>query len=199
MAGDGLNAREAAFVREYLVDLNATRAAVRAGYSERGAAVTGLRLLRRAKVAAAISEASKARAERTELKADDVIRELMLVAFADLGLAFDAAGKMLPLTQMPPGVRRTLASIEVDEMDLGTRDDEGNPVPLGMTRKVKLWDKLRALELLGKHLQLFLDRTELSGEVKVSDVDDVRGAILARLAALRVARGGGGSPGGAGA
>lgn len=185
-----LREKEAAFVREYLVDLNATQAAIRAGYSKRTARQQASRLLSKAAIQEAISRRTEKRAERLELKADDVLRELMLLAFGDIGGAFDAEGRMLPLAQMPESVRRTLASIEVDELGGG---EEG--VGLGRLRKVKTWDKLRALEMLGRHLQLFIDKTEVSGEVTVADAADVRSTILARIAALRDARGSSGGTG----
>lgn len=71
-----LNARQEAFVREYLVDLNATQAAIRAGYSERTAYSQGQRLLKHVEVAAAIQAAQAARAERTEVTQDWVITRL---------------------------------------------------------------------------------------------------------------------------
>ena len=78
-----LNDRQRRFVAEYLLDLNATQAAVRAGYSARSAYSTGERMLRNAEVAAAIAEAQAARSRRTEVTADRVVLELARVAFGD--------------------------------------------------------------------------------------------------------------------
>src|SRR5205085_1104724 len=78
-----LNDRQARFVAEYLVDLNATQAAIRAGYSARTAYSAGERLLRNVEVAAAIAEAQAARSRRTEVTADRVVLELARVAFGD--------------------------------------------------------------------------------------------------------------------
>lgn len=170
-------------MREYLVDLNATQAAIRAGYSKRTAGSQSCDLLKRPRIQDAISRGAQKRAERTELKADDVVRELMLLGFSDVGDAFDENGRMRPLREMGP-TRRVLASVEVD-------DREEGPV-----RKVRLWDKLKALELLGRHLQLFIDKTDITAEVKVTDAADVRSTVLARLAALRDAGASGGGTGG---
>ena len=71
-----LTAKQAAFVREYLLDLNATGAARRGGYRPNGAEVAGHRLLRNAKVAVQIDTALQERIERTELGADEVIEGL---------------------------------------------------------------------------------------------------------------------------
>src|SRR3954452_17403372 len=78
-----LNDRQARFVAEDLVDLNATQAAIRSGYSARRAYSTGERMLRNAGVAAAIAEAQAARSRRTEVTADRVVLELARVAFGD--------------------------------------------------------------------------------------------------------------------
>jgi phage terminase small subunit len=168
----GLNDREVAFVREYLVDLNATKAAIRAGYSPRSARTTSSRLLAKANIQEAVQRATSERAKRVEVTADDVVRELALLAFSDLGRAFGANGRMLSLEEMPEAVRRTLASVEVDE-----DDDEGT------VRKVRTWDKIRALELLGKHLRMFVDQTENHHRVEVS-IETAREQLRARLVAL---------------
>src|SRR4051812_15945223 len=78
-----LNDRQRRFVAEYLLYLNATQAAVRAGYSARSAYSTGERMLRNAEVAAAIAEVQAARSRRTEVTADRVVLELARVAFGD--------------------------------------------------------------------------------------------------------------------
>ena len=94
------------FVEEYLVDLNATQAAVRAGYSEKTAEQQGCRLLRNTQVAAAVQQAQQARSERTETTADDVLRELGALAFSDMAhyIRFDEGGDiLLDFSQMPEG------------------------------------------------------------------------------------------------
>src|SRR3954452_20519472 len=78
-----LNERQRRFVAEYLLDLNATQAAIRAGYADATANRTGPRLLSNVGVAAAIAEAQAARGRRTEVTADRVVLELARVAFGD--------------------------------------------------------------------------------------------------------------------
>src|SRR3954449_4422091 len=78
-----LNDRQCRFVEQYLVDLNATQAAIRAGYSAATANQIGARLLANVKVAAAIAEARAARSRRTEVTQDRVVLELARVAFGD--------------------------------------------------------------------------------------------------------------------
>ena len=96
----GLSPKQAAFVAEYLIDLNATRAAIRAGYSERTAGWTGCRLLRNAAVREAVEREQARRAERTGITADRVLAELANIAFADprdlMEWGRNAEGQRLP-------------------------------------------------------------------------------------------------------
>lgn len=153
-----LTPKQAAFVREYLVDLNGTRAAIRAGYSAKTAESQAARLLGKAKVKAEIALGVQARNERVEVKADDVLRELVRLATCDLGQAFDAEGRLRKIHEMPVDVRRAIASVDTAEM---WGPDGG--AQLGEVKRIKFWDKAKALEMLGKHLRLFVDRQEHSG------------------------------------
>lgn len=144
-----LTKKQRLFVREYLVDLNATQAAIRAGYSAKTAHSAGPRMLTNVGVQAAIQEAMGKRAEKLELSADTVLRELARVALADVGQAYDENGQLKPFSEMPEDVRRSISYVEDTEMG----------------RKARFWDKTKALDLLGKHLKLFTEvsSVELSG------------------------------------
>jgi phage terminase small subunit len=155
-----LTPKQQRFVDEYLIDLNATQAAIRAGYSARTADVQASQILSIPKVAAAVEAAIGERSKRTEITGDSVLRELLLIATADIGQAFDEAGCLLPLGEMPENTRRAISAIESDELFDGVGKDRKR---IGLMRKVKFWDKPRALEMLGKHLKLFVDRAELTG------------------------------------
>lgn len=155
-----LNPKQHRFVAEYLRDLNACQAAIRAGYSAKTAEQQGSRLLSHVEVKRAIDEALTRRAERVEVKADDVLRELLRLARVDIGEAFDESGKLRPLHEMSEDVRRAIASVEA------TTDVSGTHVS-----KVKFWDKARALEMLGRHLKLFTDKVELQGNVSIAVIN----------------------------
>ena len=148
-------------MREYLVDLCATQAAIRAGYSARTAGSQGERLLKNVEVQRAVAESIRQRAERVEVRADDVLRELLRIGTADLRRLFDSSGALRPMSEWPDDVARAVASVEVVEMPGG----EG--VSGGVVKKIKLWDKPRCLELLGKHLKLFADKETNSGATTV--------------------------------
>lgn len=156
-----LNAKQAMFVKEYLVDLNATQAAIRAGYSPKTAASQASDLLRNPKVSAAVQQGVAERQQRVEVKADTVLRELLRIATVDLGAAYDDQGNLLPVKEMPEDVRRAISGIKVFEEFDGFGQDR---VKVGEVREVKFWDKPRSLELLGKHLRLFVEQVEHAGK-----------------------------------
>lgn len=172
-----LTPRQQRFVQEYLLDLNATQAAIRAGYSSRTAEQQGPRLLGYAGVKRAIQAAQAKRAERVEVKQDEVLRELLRVAMADLRDAFDDAGKMRPVSEWPDSVAAFISSIEFDDA--------------GGVKKVRLWPKVSALELLGKHLKLFTEKVEHTGKdggpLKIESSPEERRARIEEL--LEVVRG----------
>ena len=149
---DALTAKQARFIEEYLVDRNATQAAVRAGYAKSGAAEEGSRLLRNAKVRAALDAAIDAQQQRTQVTADRVLQELARLAFFDISQAFDADGRLLPIRSMPEDLRRAIQGFEVETLYAGTGRERGE---VGITSKFKMPDKGRALELLMKHLGMF--------------------------------------------
>jgi phage terminase small subunit len=156
--------RHERFAQEYIKDLNGAQAAVRAGYSEKTARQQGSRLLTNADVAQRISELQAERAKRTQIDADRILLELYRIATVDVGLAFDDAGQMKPLKDIPEDVRRSISGLEVHEIFDGQGDQKH---AIGLAKKIKFWDKPRALELLGKHLSLFIER------IKIEEVEDV--------------------------
>lgn len=141
-----MNPRQKRFVEEYLVDLNATAAAKRAGYSAKSATTRGYRLLQNPAVAAAVAKAQDKRTARTQVSADRVVTELAKVAFGDPRrlLSWGPGGVVLRDSGELTEAEAALVS-EVSE----TRTAAGG------TRKVKLHCKLAALNALGKHLGLF--------------------------------------------
>lgn len=166
-----LTAKQQRFVAEYLIDLNATQAAIRAGYSEKTAAEQASRLLTNVKVAEAIQAAMKARSERTEINADWVLKRLARDATADLADLYTENGTLKPVHEWPIAWRTGLvAGIEtVQERD--GEDAEGKPV-YATVRKVKLLDRTKLVELIGKHVEVgaFKEKVEHSGEIKTPEL-----------------------------
>jgi phage terminase small subunit len=158
-----LTPKQARFVEHYLVDLNATQAAVRAGYSPKTAEKIGSENLKKPEVRRAIDEAQQRRSERVQVTSDDVLRELLRIATTDIGLAFDEHGGLKALKDIPVDVRRAISSVEVEQLSV-------DGVSIGTVAKLKFWDKTKSLELLGKHLRLFADKIEHSGNVTLEQL-----------------------------
>lgn len=159
--------KQEAFVREYLIDLNATQAAIRAGYSEATAYSIGQENLNKPEIAAAINEAQADRAERTQINADYVLNRLVEIDNMDVLDIVDDKLNLKPVNQWPRVWRRYLSGFDVAEMFEGRGDDREMT---GILKKIKWPDKVKNLELLGKHVgvQAFKDRVEHSGEVSIN-------------------------------
>lgn len=150
------------FCKEYLIDLNATQAAIRAGYSVNTAEKIGSENLRKPEVAKKIQEAMNQRSQETEITAKRVLQEIAKMAFLDIGEAYDDKGKLLSPKDMPENIRRAVAGIEVNEISVGD-------VVIGETKKVKFHDKSKGLEMLGRHLKLFTDVLEVKDVTPLAD------------------------------
>lgn len=154
-----LNAKQRRFVEEYLSDLNATQAAIRAGYSAKTAGAMGFALLKKLEIANAIQEAMQKRSEKTGITAERVLAELARLSFADIRKIFTEDGQLRPVHELPEEVAASISSVEV----VTSRVPGGEPTEVEYTSKIKFWDKRGSLELLGKHLKLFTDKTEVTG------------------------------------
>jgi phage terminase small subunit len=157
-----LTPKQAAFVAEYLIDLNATQAAIRAGYSAKTANEQGSRLLTNVSVRSAIEEAQNKRAERTEITQDRVLQEIARIAFFDVRKLYrEAGGGLKDPDELDDDAAAVLVGVDVTE-ERGDSPD-GGKVVIGHTKKVKLADKVAALTLAARHLGMLKDKTELTG------------------------------------
>lgn len=160
-----LTPKQAAFVREYLIDLNATQAYIRAGYAARGnaAEVSASQLLRNPKVAAEVAAAQAERAERTKVDSDWVLTRLADEAVADLADIYDENGNLKSIHDWPLIWRQGLvAGIETVQEKIG-EDEEGRP-EYATVRKVKLSDRIKRVDLIGKHVdvQAFKEKVDVT-------------------------------------
>ncbi len=152
-----LTPKQQAFAREYLIDLNATKAAIRAGYSAKNADKIGSELLGKTRVKAEIQAAMDKRAEKVELTSERVLTEIGKLAFADIRKVFDERGNLLPVHMLPDEIAASVSSIEVVTKNIPGSE----PAEVEHVSKIKFWDKRGSLELLGKHLKLFTDKIEV--------------------------------------
>jgi phage terminase small subunit len=159
-----LTEKQKRFVEEYLIDLNATQAAIRAGYSVKRASELGYQLLQKTTVSEAISKAMAERSRRTGITQDRIIRELAKVAFVN---ATDVINMDEATIRGEANRDDTAAIASVKVKTIPTETGEI------VEREVKTYDKLKALELLGKHLGMFTDKISISGDIGVKIVDDI--------------------------
>jgi phage terminase small subunit len=170
-----LEPRQRRFVQEYLKDLNATQAYIRAGYRKKTARTCAAQLLAKPNIQKAIQAALKKREKRTEITQDRVLRELAIVGFSDLKNYIEinndtGAIRAKGFGEMPEGASRALESIREDRM---VREDaEGKDSIINEKVTFKMHSKLNALELIGKHLGMFSEKGELklTGEVLIKVV-----------------------------
>lgn len=154
-----LNDKQGLFVSEYQVDWNATQAAIRAGYSKKTAYSIGQRLLKHVEVAKAIKKAKEDREKRLEVTAERISEELAKIGYSNVKdfVKFDADG-VVTITDsedLTPDQAACIAEVVQSETDKGCNF------------KFKLHDKLKALELMGKHKKMFTDKVEHSGNFTV--------------------------------
>lgn len=160
----GLTAKQELFIAEYLIDLNATQAAIRAGFSKKSATAIGAEYLRKPHIAAAVAAKKAVQLERAELSANRVLEEMRRLAFMDVGVLFDSAGNLRPLHTMTPEDRAAIAGVEVIIKNAEAGDGKTDKV-----HKIKLCDKVRVLEMLGKHYKLLSDTINVTADDALID------------------------------
>lgn len=153
-----LTAKQQRFVNEYLIDLNATQAAIRAGYSAKTAEQLAYQQLHKTSVQTAIAKCMKAREVRTEITQDRVLAEYAKLAFLDPRRFYDEAGQLIAVNMLPADVAAALVGVDVIE----TYDKESNSAIT--TKKVKFADKKGALDSVARHLGMFNDKIALTGK-----------------------------------
>ena len=158
-----LSAKQNRFVEEYLIDLNATQAAIRAGYSKKTAYAQGQRLLKHVEVQEAAQKAMQERSQRTLVTQDRVLLELARIGFSDLRNCLTSSGHLIDPQDWDDETAAAISSIEVVTNRSGEKDADDRPI-VEHTHKIKLWDKNSALEKLGKHLGMYVERHEHSGK-----------------------------------
>lgn len=171
-----LTEKQKRFCDEYLIDLNATQSAIRAGYSKKTANEQGARLLAKVSVQEYIETRKKDREKRVEVTQDRVIEELSYIAFAkasdyarviEKDAMVEVEGKMIPVVDDEGNLvkYRTVEPILTEEL---TEEQKRAIAVIKKGRdgfEIKPYDKTRALELLGKHLGMFEEKIEVNGQV----------------------------------
>lgn len=152
MAKRQLSEQRQRFVEEYLIDLNGTQAAIRAGYSVKTAQEQSSRLLSNVMVQEAISKAMAARSKRTGVNQDRVVLELAKLAFVKMTDVVDSNGR----------IREDATDDDLSCIESIKYKESDNEFGGSVEREVKIGSKLKALELLGKHLGMWNDKLDVN-------------------------------------
>ena len=158
--------KEEKFCCEYIKDRNGTHAYIRAGYSPTGARANASRLIAKDNVRWRINELISEELKKIKLDANFIIRELLKHATIDISDVYDDEGNLLPLYEMPEPLRKAIVGIDIEEEYSGKGADRKI---VGYTKRIKFTDKIKAIELLGRHLKMFTDVHEIAGLAELAD------------------------------
>ncbi|VTS00552.1 terminase small subunit [Tuwongella immobilis] len=188
-----LTPKQERFCQEYIVDLNASAAARRAGYSHRTAGSIGEELLRKPEISARIRELKDEQARRTQITADQVLAELARIAYLDPRKLFHPDGSLRSIQELDEDTARAIAAIDIEER-LSGRDLVTRTI-----KRIKLWNKVEALDRLARHFGLFTDRLELGGKLAVTTMVPLEEMTDEQLAEIASRGSGGTAPSSSGA
>lgn len=161
-----LTPKQQRFVDEYLIDLNATQAAIRAGYSAKSAQVIGAENLLKPMIQSAIQDVISKRSERTEITQDAVLKELAKLGFANMMdyMSIDKNGDpFVDFSALTRDQAAAISEVVIEEYKEGGGDDAREVKRV----KFKLMDKRAALVDIGKHLGMFVERKEIKADIDV--------------------------------
>ena len=156
--------KQKAFIEEYLIDLNATQAAIRAGYSTETAKEIGCENLTKPNIKNAIDKALAERSKRTGINQDRVIQELAKIAFLNPSDVINLQNASV-LDDADKDDLACISSVKIKRSSSDTGDS--------VEREVKVYDKLKALDLLGRHLGMFNDKLKIEGSIPIVIKDDL--------------------------
>jgi hypothetical protein len=143
-----MNRKQQLFVREYLVDLNAAAAAIRAGYSKKTARQQAARLLTNVYISTEIEKATQARLQKLAITADNVIQELGRLAFFDVRKLFAPDGSLLPLHKLDRDTAAGIAGFELVQVE----------IPHRLLRGIRLLGRIEGMHSIACHLAGFSDK-----------------------------------------
>ncbi|WP_339053533.1 terminase small subunit [Arsenophonus endosymbiont of Crataerina pallida] len=151
-----LTNKQEAFCREYLIDLNATQAAIRAGYSEKTAKDIACQNLAKLNIQKRIQDLMEERKNRIEVNADYVLKRLVDIDQMDVIDIFDESGDLRPIKDWPKVWRTTLSGFDIAAIRVDGAE--------ALLKKIKWPDKIKNLELLGKHVSVQAFRDQIKNE-----------------------------------
>jgi phage terminase small subunit len=169
---DELNDQVIRFCEHYLVHFNGAKAAVQAGYSEKTAAQQASRLLTKVKVQEYLQARKEKIAEKLHYSQERTMLEIARVSFGDIRKLFTVDGALKPITELDDDTAALISSVEVCEEEVTARDIESDEkIVAGTTKKVKLWDKMKGLEMLAKHYKIFDDGPKVTNNINLGKLN----------------------------
>ena len=153
-----LTPKQSRFVAEYLIDQNATQAAIRAGYSKKTASSQGERLLRNVEIAAAVGVKQDQQLAKLEITAERVLQELARIAFVDVRAFYRDDGTLKQMTELDADAAAAIAQFDVLKQNVTSGDGQ-----LDTVHRIRFVEKIRALELLAKRFGLVKEQVEVTG------------------------------------
>ncbi len=151
-----LNEKNKQFAKEYVKDFNGTQAAIRAGYSKKTAKVTAAKLLTKANIQSFIKKLQERTAERVEITKERLLNELYKIAISDVRKIYTVDGCLDQANMLDDDIAPAIAGVE-------TKDIVMENITIGRTTKLKMWDKISAIQTINKMLGFNApEKTELS-------------------------------------
>ncbi len=171
-----LSNKQIAFCNEYVVDFNATQAAIRAGYSKRTAAVIASENLIKPNIQTYLKGLQDHLAVKHSVTKDMIVQELKKIGFSDIRKIFGESGCLKDISKIDDATAAAISSVEVDELQLGG-------ISIGKTKKLKFWAKTNALDSLAKMLgynapeKILIDYNNLSDDQLNEIINELKQSI----------------------
>ena len=160
MKKGGVHQRRTRFVKEFLLEQNATKAAIAAGCSEKSARQQGERLLTNASIRAEIEQKNTELNQKYDLTADRIKLELARLCYYNPADYFNPDGSPKAISELSEDASRAIAGFDMTELFAGSGEERG---AVGYIKKFKLADKVRALELAARVQKMLVERIEVTG------------------------------------
>ncbi len=161
-----LNERQKRFCVEYLIDFNATQAAIRAGYSKKTAGSIGHENLKKLDIQNFLSKEIAKTAETLGITRERTMQEIGRLAFVDIRKLYSVDGSLKSIHDLDDDSAAALAGVEVYEEKVSDKES-AESIVVGSTKKVKTYDKTKALEMLAKHFKIYTDAPTVNNEITV--------------------------------
>jgi phage terminase small subunit len=161
---------------------------VQAGYSEKTAAQQASRMLTKVKVQEYLQSRKEKIAEKLQYSQERTMLEIARIAFSDIRQLFTVDGALKNLTDLDDDTSAVISSVEVTEEEVTARDIESElKIVAGTTKKVKLWDKTKALEMLAKHYKIFDDGPKVTNNINLGKLNtgDLKTLLALQQKAVR--------------